>query len=220
MRKLIVSEFVSIDGVMEAPGGEPGYPHSGWVFDFMGEEQLRYKLDETLEAESLLIGRVTYESFAGAWPQRKGEFADKMNAMPKHVASRTLKNPEWNNTTVIGGNVVTEIAKLRQGTGGPILVGGSRMLVHTLLGEDLIDELRVMIFPVILGSGRRLFPESPRKIVLKSADTQKFASGVVVNTYLPAARAERFSAAADREIDDALAALERPTVADVKAHGK
>lgn len=220
MRKLIVSEFVSIDGVMEAPGGEPGHPHSGWVIDFMGDEQLRYKLNETLQAQSLLIGRVTYESFAGAWPKRKGEFADKMNAMRKYVASRTLTNPDWNNTTVIGGNVVSEVAKLKQDNGGPILVGGSRMLVHTLLGEDLVDELRVMIFPVILGSGRRLFPESPRKIVLSLADTQKFASGVVVNTYHPAARAERFSAAADREIDDALATLERPAVADVKARGK
>ena len=220
MRKLIVSEFVSIDGVMEAPGGEPGYPHSGWVFAFMGEEQLRYKLNETLEAESLLIGRVTYESFAGAWPQRKGEFADKMNAMPKHVASRTLKNPEWNNTTVVGGDVVSGVTRLKNSDGGPILVGGSRMLVHTLLGEDLVDELRVMVFPVILGSGRRLFPDSPRKITLSLVDTQKFASGVVVNTYHPAAKAVRVSAVPDREIDDALATLERPAVADVKARGK
>ena len=220
MRKLIVSEFVTLDGVMEAPGGEPGHPHSGWVIDFLGEEQLRYKLNETLEAESLLIGRVTYESFAGAWPKRKGEFADKMNAMPKHVASRTLKNPEWNNTTVIGGNVVAEVAKLKRGDGGPMLATGSRMLVHTLLGEDLVDELRLTIVPVILGTGRRLFPKSPRKTVLSLADTQKFASGVVVNTYHPAARAERLSAALDREIDDALATLERPAVADVKARGK
>ena len=220
MRKLIVSEFVSLDGVMEAPGGEPGHPHSGWVFDFMGEEQLRNKLNETLEAESLLIGRVTYESFAGAWPQRKGEFADKMNAMPKHVASRTLTNPEWNNTTVIGENTISEVTRLKEGDGGPILVGGSRMLVHTLLGEDLVDELRLMIFPVILGSGRRLFPDSPRKITLSLADTQEFASGVVVNTYRPAAKAVRVSAAPDREIDDALATLERPAVADVKARGK
>jgi dihydrofolate reductase len=220
LRKLIVSEFVSLDGVMEAPGGEPGHPHSGWVFDFMGEEQLRNKLNETLEAESLLIGRVTYESFAGAWPRRKGEFAEKMNAMPKHVASRTLKNPEWNNTTVIGGNVVTEVEKLKRGDGGPILVAGSRMLVHTLLGEDLVDELRVMIFPVILGSGKRLFPDSPRKTVLSLADAQKFASGVVLNTYHPAARAKRSLTSADREIDDALATLERPAVADVKARGQ
>ena len=183
---------MSLDGVMEAPGGEPGHPHSGWVFDFMGEEQLRNKLDETLEAESLLIGRVTYELFAGAWPKRKGEFADKMNAMPKHVASRTLKNPEWNNTTVIGGNVVTEVEKLKRGDGGPILVAGSRMLVHTLLGEDLVDELRVMIFPVILGSGKRLFPDSPRKMVLNLADAQKFASGVVAKYLPPSGQSQTF----------------------------
>ena len=220
MRKLVVSEFVSLDGVMEAPGGEPGHPHSGWVFDFMGEEQLHYKLNETLEAESLLIGRVTYESFAGAWPRRKGEFADKMNSMRKYVASRTLTHPEWNNTTVISGDVVTEVEKLKRGDGGPILATGSRMLVHTLLGEDLVDELRVMIFPVLLGSGKRLFPNSPRKIVLKLTGAETFASGVVVNTYQPASSTRRRLASADREIDDALAALERPAIADVKARGK
>jgi dihydrofolate reductase len=110
--------------------------------------------------------------------------------------------------------------RLKKGDGGPILVGGSRMLVHTLLGEDLVDELRLMIFPVILGGGRRLFPDSPRKITLNLADMQKFASGVVVNTYHPAAKAKRVSAAPDREIDDALATLERPAVTDVKARGK
>jgi dihydrofolate reductase len=115
LRKLIVSEFVSLDGVMEAPGGEPGHPHSGWVIDFIGEEQLRYKLSETLAAEALLIGRVTYESFADAWPRRKGEFAEKMNAMRKYVASRTLTKPEWNNTTVISGDVVSEVTKLKRG---------------------------------------------------------------------------------------------------------
>ena len=220
MRRLVVSEFVSLDGVMEAPGGEPGHPHSGWVFDFMGEEQLRNKLDETLEAESLLIGRVTYESFAGAWPKRKGEFADKMNSMRKYVASRTLKDLEWNNTTVISGDVVTEVEKLKRGDGGPILATGSRMLVHTLLGEDLVDEIRLTIVPVILGSGRRLFPDSPRKVVLKLTGTEKFATGVVVNTYQPASRTRRRSASADREIDDALATLERSAVANVKARGK
>jgi dihydrofolate reductase len=220
LRKLIVSEFVSLDGVMEAPGGEPGHPHSGWVIDFIGEEQLRYKLNETLEAEALLIGRVTYESFAEAWPRRKGEFADKMNSMRKYVASRTLTNPAWNNTTVIGGDVVTEVEKLRQGDGGPILATGSRMLVHTLLGGDLVDELRVMVFPVVLGSGRRLFPDSPRKITLKLTDVQTFASGVVANIYQPEVRSRRRLASADREIDDALAALERPAFADVKARGE
>lgn len=200
MRKLIVSEFVTLDGVMEAPGGEPGHPHSGWVFDFMGPEQLRYKLDEVLEAESLLIGRVTYESFAEAWPQRSerkpGEvaegteddmvvFADKMNGMPKQVVSTTLKDPQWNNTTVIGEDVVAEIKRLKKGNDGPILVLGSRTLVHTLMENDLIDEYRLMVFPVVLGGGRRLFPETPRKTVLRLVGMRDFTTGVVVHTLRP-----------------------------------
>jgi dihydrofolate reductase len=200
MRKLIVSEFVTLDGVMEAPGGEPGHPHSGWVFDFMGPEQLRYKLDEVLEAESLLIGRVTYESFAAAWPQRSerkpGEvaegtedemvvFADKMNGMPKQVVSTTLKDPRWNNTTVISEDVVAEIKRLKKGDGGPILVAGSRTLVHTLMEHDLIDEYRLMVFPVVLGSGKRLFPETPRKTVLRLVGMRDFTTGVVVHTLRP-----------------------------------
>ncbi len=190
MSKVVVSEFLTLDGVMEAPGGEPGHPHSGWVFDFMSEEQLQYKLQEVLEAESLLIGRVTYESFAGAWPERSGEFADKMNAMPKNVVSTTLKDPKWNNTTVIGDNVVGEIRRLQQHAGGPILVGGSRTLVQALMEHELVDEWRLMIFPVVLGSGRRLFPESRSKTVLRLVDTKPFASGVVVHTYHLTSRVE------------------------------
>ena len=190
MGKIIVSEFVTLDGVMEAPGGEPGHPHTGWVFDFIGDEQIKYKLDETLEAESLLIGRVTYESFAGAWPERAGGFADKMNAMPKHVVSTTLKNPEWHNTTVIGNDVVGEITRLKERESGPILVAGSRTLVHTLMEHDLVDEYRLMIFPVILGSGRRLFPETRTKTTLRLVDSRSFGSGVVVHTYHPGSRVE------------------------------
>jgi len=190
MSKIVVSEFVTLDGVMEAPGGEPGHPHSGWVFDFIGDEQLRYKLEETLEAESLLIGRVTYESFAGAWPGRSGEFADKMNAMPKHVVSTTLRNPEWHNSSVIGRDVVENITRLKQQEGGPILVAGSRMVVHTLMEHDLVDEYRLMIFPVVLGSGRRLFPETQTKTMLRLADTRSFSSGVVVHTYHPTSKVE------------------------------
>ena len=186
MSKIIVSEFVTLDGVMEAPGGEPGHQYSGWVFEFMGPEQLSYKLNEVLEAESLLIGRVAYESFAEAWPKRSGEFADKMNAMPKHVVSSTLRDPEWNNSTVISGDVAAQVARLKEQEGGPILVAGSRTLVHALMAHDLIDEYRLMIFPVVLGSGRRLFPETPRKTLLRLADIRKFGSGVVVHTYHPA----------------------------------
>ncbi len=183
MRKLIVSEFVSLDGVAEAPGGEAGHPHSGWVFDFMGPEQEQFKLAETLESEALLLGRVTYEGFAAAWPERGGEFADKMNAMPKHVASTTLTKLEWSNSTLIEGEVPEGVAELKQGEGGPILAAGSMTLVHALMEHDLVDEFRLMIFPVVLGSGKRLFPETPEKTVLTLAATRAFDSGVVIQTY-------------------------------------
>ncbi|MDX6226534.1 MAG: hypothetical protein QOE64_2910 [Frankiales bacterium] len=185
MRKLIVTEFVSLDGVMEAPGGEPTHPHAGWVFDFMSPEQEQYKLDETLEAGALLLGRVTYEGFAAAWPGRGGEFADKMNAMPKYVASTTLTDPEWTNSAVLEGDVPGAVETLKQDDGGPILVAGSCTLVHTLLENGLIDELRLMVFPVALGGGKRVFPETPDKTVLKLTDTQVFPSGVVAQTYEP-----------------------------------
>ena len=187
MRDLIVSEFVTLDGVMEAPGGEEGHPHTGWVFDFLGKEQEQYKLREVLDADALLLGRVTYEGFSAAWPQRSGEFADKMNGMPKFVASTTLQDLDWNNSTLIRGDVAEEVAKLKQQDGGPILVAGSRTLVHALMRRGLVDEYRLMIFPVVLGSGRRLFPETPDKTVLDLADTQTFDTGVVVQTYHPRA---------------------------------
>jgi dihydrofolate reductase len=186
MRKLIVSEFVTLDGVMEAPGGEEGHPHTGWVFDFMSAAQEQYKLDEVMEAEALLLGRVTYEGFAAAWPQRGGEFADKMNNMPKHVASTTLDELDWSNSQLIEGDVPEGVAKLKEQEGGALLVAGSRTLVHTLMEHGLVDEYRLMIFPVVLGSGRRLFPETPDKLPLRLVDTQAFESGVVVNSYEPA----------------------------------
>lgn len=183
MRKLIISEFVSLDGVMEAPGGEPGYPHTDWVREFIGTEEFAFKLNEMLEAESLLIGRITYDSFAETWPKRSGELPDKMNAMPKHVVSRTLRDPAWHNSTVITGDLAVEVTRLKAGKGGPILVHGSRSLAHELMVHDLVDELRLMIFPVILGSGRRLFPETWKKTMLRLADFKRFDSGVVVSTY-------------------------------------
>jgi dihydrofolate reductase len=186
MRKLIVSEFVTLDGVIEAPGGEPGHPHSGWVFDFMSPEQEQYKLEEVREAEALLLGRKTYEGFAAAWPERGGEFAEKMNAMPKYVASTSLRDPEWNNTSMLEGDVARAVSELKRADGGPLLVAGSRTLLHTLLGEALVDELRLMVFPVILGSGARWYPESPEKTKLQLVDSRAFASGVVVQTYMPA----------------------------------
>ena len=188
MRKLIVTEFVTLDGVMEAPGGEQTHPHTGWVFDFIGPEQERFKLQEVLEADAHLIGRVTYESFAGAWPQRAGEFADKMNSMPKYVATTTIDELEWSNSTPIKGDVAEEVTKLKQQDGGPLLVAGSRTLVHTLMEHDLIDEYRLMVFPVVLGSGKRLFPESSDNRTLELVDTKTFDTGVQVHTYRPAGR--------------------------------
>lgn len=187
MSKLIVTEFMTLDGVMEAPGGEPSHPHSGWVFDFISPEQEKYKLDEALEAESHLLGRVTYESFAGAWPQRSGEFADKINSMPKYVVSSTLSEPlAWDNSILLKGDLAAEVGKLKERNSGPILVAGSRTLVHSLLENDLVDELRLMVFPVIVGGGKRPFPESRQKKSFKLADTRAFDSGVAVHTYEPA----------------------------------
>ena len=185
-----MSEFVSLDGVMEAPGGEEGHPHSGWVIDFLHPGWEAYKLDEVLSSEALLLGRVTYDGFADAWPRRGGEFADKMNSMPKFVVSRTPKELEWNDSTLIQGDVADEVSKLKQWDGLDILVAGSRTLVHTLMDHDLVDEYRLMVFPVVLGSGRRLFPDTPDKTVLRLVDTQTFDSGVQVHTYEPAGKAQ------------------------------
>ena len=183
MSRIIVSELLTLDGVMEAPGGEPGHPHSGWAIEFMGAEQVRSKIEEAGEAESLLLGRVTYESFAGAWPQRSGELADQLNAMPKHVVSTTLRDPQWQGSRVIAADVAAEVRRLREQTRGPILVNGSRTLVHTLLAHDLVDELRLMIFPVAVCGGRRLFPETQRKQALQLASTRTFDNGTVLLTY-------------------------------------
>jgi dihydrofolate reductase len=188
VKKVIVSELVTLDGVMEAPRSEPGHPYGGWVRDFISFVLLRYKLDEMLEAQSLLIGRVTYELFAAAWPERSGEFADKLNSMPKYVVSTTLQDPKWNNSHVIKGDVAGQVTRLKTQEGGPILVVGSRTLAHTLMKLDLVDEYRLMVFPVILGSGRRLFPETQRRTVLRVADIQSLSSGVVVHTYHPVSR--------------------------------
>jgi dihydrofolate reductase len=185
MGRLIVTEFVSMDGVMEAPGGEPGYAHSGWTIEFPDGGQYGYKLEETLAAEVLLLGRVLYEGFSAAWPERGGDggFADKFNAMPKYVVSTTLDEAQatWNNTTILRG--LGDVRQLKSDIQGEILVAGSRTLVHSLLAEDLVDELRLMVFPVILGSGRRVFPETAEKQVFELADTQTFDSGVALHVY-------------------------------------
>ena len=187
MGRIVVTEFVSVDGVMEAPGGEPGYAHSGWTMDVAGDDHFAYKLEELMESDALLLGRVTYESFAGAWPDRDDEagFAAKMNSMPKYVVSSTLDEVTWESSTLLEGDVVAAVRRLRDEVDGMILVAGSRTLVHTLLENDLVDELRLMVFPVVLGSGGRVYPESERKIPLELADTRTYESGVVVNVYRP-----------------------------------
>jgi dihydrofolate reductase len=188
MSKLIVTEFMTLDGVMEDPGGEKTHPHSGWVFEYMGPEQDQYKLTETLEAESQLLGRVTYEGFAAAWPQREGPFADKFNSMPKYVVSSTLSEPlEWENSTLIdGAEHVERIGELKGRDGGPILVAGSATLVKSLIENDLVDELRLMVFPLMIGGGKRPFPESQQKHPFRLADSTTFETGVAVYSYEPA----------------------------------
>ena len=188
MGRIVVTEFVTLDGVMEAPGGEQGHPHTGWVMRTPDSGQMGYKLEETLAAECLLIGRVTYESFADAWPQRTDEagFADKMNAMPKFVVSTTLVDPEWNNTTVISEDIAAAIAALKAEREGIVLVAGSRTLVHFLMDHDLVDEYRLMVFPVVLGSGRRLFAETTRPTPLTLTGSTAYDSGVILQVYEPA----------------------------------
>ena len=185
MGKLVVTEFVSVDGVFEDPGGAEGYEHGGWTFEYdRGDDGNKFKLDELMEAEVQLLGRVTYEGFAKAWPSREGEFADKLNSDPKYVVSTTLTDPEWQNTTVINGDVPAEIAKLKNDTNGVILVAGSGTLVRTLLENDLVDEVRLMVFPTVLGRGKRLFPDGIDRLKLKLTDSRRVGSdGVQVQVY-------------------------------------
>jgi dihydrofolate reductase len=189
MGRIVVTEFVSLDGVMEDPGGAEDFEHGGWSFEFSrGEEGDKFKIDEAFESEALLLGRVTYEGFAEAWPSREGEFADKFNNMPKYVVSSTLEEPEWNNSTVLEGDVVEEVSKLKQAVDGDIVVHGSARLVQTLLEHDLVDELRLMVFPVVLGSGKRLFGDTSDKKALRLADSNMVGDGVAILTYEPAAK--------------------------------
>ena len=184
MGRIVVTEFVSLDGVMQAPGGGEDYKHGGWTFQFdRGVEGDKFKLDEALDSEALLLGRVTYEGFAAAWPTMEGEFADKFNGMPKYVVSSTAELPEWSNSTVLKGNVVDEISKLREISAGDLVVHGSAQLAQTLLQHDLVDELRLMVFPVVLGSGKRLFGESPDKKRMQLTDSKIVGEGIAILTY-------------------------------------
>jgi dihydrofolate reductase len=184
MAKIVVTEFVSLDGVMQAPGGED-FKYPGWTFEFdRGDDGNQFKVDETMEADALLLGRITYESFAGAWPSRDGEFADKFNTMPKYVVSSTLDNPEWNNTTVLKGDAAEEAAKLKEELDGVIQAPGSLRLVQALLESDLVDQLNLMVFPVALGTGRRLFGEMDERKDWKLTESRPVGpDSVLVLTY-------------------------------------
>jgi dihydrofolate reductase len=186
MGRIVVTEFVSLDGVIEAPGGGENYKHAGWTFEIeRGDEGDRFKLDELREADAQLLGRVTYEGFAAAWPSMTDEhgFAEKMNSMPKYVVSSTLQTADWSNSTILRGDVAEEVSKLKDQVEGVILVAGSAQLVQALIEHDLVDELRLMVFPVVLGGGKRLFAETTDKKPLRLADSKTVGDGIALLTY-------------------------------------
>jgi len=184
MGRIVVTEFISLDGVIEAPGGGEDFKHGGWTFEIdRGEEGNQFKLDETLSSAALLLGRRTYEGFAAAWPERDGEFADKFNTMPKYVVSSTLRDPQWTNSTVLSGDVLDEITKLKREQSGDIVVHGSAQLVQSLIENDLVDELRLMVFPVVLGAGKRLFGETTDKKRLQLSSSTVVGDGVAIHVY-------------------------------------
>jgi dihydrofolate reductase len=187
MGRIVVTEFVSLDGVIEDPGGSEDFKYGGWSFEIeRGDEGDGFKLDEALNSDALLLGRKTYEGFAAAWPSRDGEFADKFNNMPKYVVSSTLKDPEWTNSTVLDGDLADEVSKLRDEVDGDIVVHGSAQLVQGLVENGLVDELRLMVFPVVLGAGKRLFGETSDKQRLRLSDSKTVGDGVQILTYEPA----------------------------------
>ncbi|WP_426510403.1 dihydrofolate reductase family protein [Dactylosporangium sp. McL0621] len=191
MRKLVVSQFLTLDGVMQGPGDDPGFDRSGWAFRFdRGAEGHRFKLDEVMSAGGLLLGRATYDGFAAAWPSRTDEagFAERMNTMPKYVISATLQHPVWNNTTVISGDIADEVTRLKEQAGNDLLVNGSGMLVRTLAERGLVDEYRLMVYPTVVGAGRRLFDEGFEISALRLASVYPVGpDGVVIVTYHPVA---------------------------------
>jgi dihydrofolate reductase len=186
MRKIIVSENVSLDGVIQDPAGDEGFRVGGWVGLIEDSPQLnKLALDEAIGAEALLLGRRSYEWFAARWPSRSGELADRLNSLPKYVVSSTLEHPAWNNSTVLKGDVLNEVSKLKQELKGDIVVPASFQLVRTLMEHDLVDELRLKIFPVVLGAGRRLFGETSDKKPMRLLNTQTVEGGIAYLTYQP-----------------------------------
>jgi dihydrofolate reductase len=182
MRKIVATEYVTVDGVMDEPGQ--------WSGPFFNDEAMKFKYDELFASDVLLLGRVTYEGFAKAWPTMEGtgDFGERMNSMPKVVVSATLQNPEWTNSRVISANVVEEVAKLKDEPGQDILLAGSGKLLHTLMEHDLVDEYRLMLHPIVLGGGKKLFEDGTQTKTLTLVETKPFASGIVILTYRPAER--------------------------------
>jgi dihydrofolate reductase len=186
MGKIVISENVTLDGVVQDPTGEEGFRHGGWfgqVGDKDSEERAKVVLDEALGAEAFLLGRRSYEFLAARWPSRSGELADRLNSLPKYVMSSTLEDPDWNNSTVLKGEVVNEVPTLKQELDGEIVVPASRQLVRTLMEHDLVDELRLMVYPVVLGDGKRLFGESSGKKSMRLLDTRTIGDGLAFLTY-------------------------------------
>jgi dihydrofolate reductase len=186
MGKVVVSQFITLDGVVEDPGGAEEFERGGWAFKFdRGPEGDKFKLDEVMAADALLLGRTTYEGFAEAWPSREGSFADKFNGMPKYVVSTTLKDPEWNNSTVIDGDLAGAVSKLKDELAGDILVNGSVQLVRALVDEGLVDEWRLMVFPTVLGAGKRLFGETSDPASLRLVESRQ-AGETLILIFAPA----------------------------------
>ena len=185
MGRIVVTEFVSLDGVVEDPGGSEDFKYGGWSFEFdRGPEGNEFKLDEARASEALLLGRVTYEGFAEAWPSREGEFADKMNSMPKYVVSSTLTRPEWTNSTVIEpGDLVAAVSKLKQEADGDVVVHGSAQLAQTLIAHDLVDEYRLYVFPVVLGTGKRLFGRGTVPTGMRLVRNETTSGGIAYLAY-------------------------------------
>jgi dihydrofolate reductase len=186
MGKIVISENVSLDGVVQDPTGDEGFRHGGWfgqIGDKDREEWAKVELHEAMGAEALLLGRRSYEWFAARWPSRSGEWADRLNSLPKYVVSSTLEDPDWNNSTVLKGDVVNEVSKLKQELDGEIVVYASRQLVRTLMNHDLIDELRLMVYPVVLGAGERLFGETSDKKSMRRLSTRTVGDGIAYLTY-------------------------------------
>lgn len=185
MSRIVVAQFVSVDGVIEDPVGIEDLGRGSWTRASSGPEGAKYKVDEIMDASAMLLGRRTYESYASAWPERDDEYADKINRMPKYVVSSTLADPQWSNTTVLQGDVASSVGELKQRTDGNILVHGSAQLVYALMEHDLVDECRLMVFPVVVGAGKRFFDDPGKTVDLRLIECRAVGEGVAILSYEP-----------------------------------